>query len=136
MTSEDLKEYRNTANWIKGRLEFYTSQMELAKSIKSAVNDGMPRAKNKPNYVIEDLIDGLNEMLELFNEEQKKLKEIIKQLMQMKDTPKPYRSLLTCLYIDGLSLEETSVEINYSYQKTSSMRKFALREFDKLHKSG
>ena len=134
MTSEDLKEYKNTQKWINEQLEKYGTQKELAESIKSTVYDGMPKAKNKPNYALEELMDSIDEMLEILNNKQKDLNKIIKQLIQMKDTPKPYRSLLTCLYVNGLSLEETSVEINYSYQKTSTMHKIALKEFDKLHK--
>ena len=56
--------------------------------------------------------------------------------MRMKDEPKPYRSLLTYFYIDGLSLEETSIKINYSYQKTSTMKNIALNKFDELNESG
>lgn len=136
MTREDLKEYISTKRWINNQLENYRSQLELLEGIKSKVYDGMPKAQNKPNYVIEDLMDSINEMLQLFDEEQKKLNEIIKQLLQMRDTPKPYRSILTYLYVDGLSLEETSVQIHYSYQKTSTMHNIALKEFDKLHING
>lgn len=136
MTREDLKEYISTKRWINNQLENYRSQLELLEGIKSKVYDGMPKAQNKPNYVIEDLMDSINEMLQLFDEEQKKLNQIIKQLLQMKDTPKPYRSILTYLYVDGLSLEETSVQIHYSYQKTSTMHNIALKEFDKLHING
>lgn len=136
MTREDLKEYISTKRWIKNQLENYRSQLELLEGIKSKVYDGMPKAQNKPNYVIEELMDSINEMLQLFDDEQKKLNQIIKQLLQMKDTPKPYRSILTYLYVDGLSLEETSVQINYSYQKTSTMHNIALKEFDKLHING
>lgn len=135
MTREDLKDYRNTKKWIEDQLKNYKAELELIEGIKATVYDGMPKAQNKPNYAIEDLMDNINEMLQLFNEEQKRLNEILRQLMQMKDTPKPYRSILTCLYVNGLSLEETSVEINYSYQKTSTMHTIALKEFDKLHKN-
>ena len=134
MTREDLKEYKNTKKWVEDQLKNYQSELELIEGIKATVYDGMPKAQNKPNYAIEQLLDSINEMIQLFNEEQKRLNEIMKQLLQMKDNPKPYRSLLTYLYVDGLSLEETSVEINYSYNKTSSMHTIALKEFDKLDK--
>lgn len=134
MTREDLKEYKNTKKWVEDQLKNYQSELELIEGIKATVYDGMPKTQNKPNYAIEQLLDSINEMIQLFNEEQKRLNEIMKQLLQMKDNPKPYRSLLTYLYVDGLSLEETSVEINYSYNKTSSMHTIALKEFDKLDK--
>ena len=56
--------------------------------------------------------------------------------MKMKDEPKPYRSLLTYFYVDGLKLEETAMKINYSYQKTSTMKNIALKKFDELNENG
>ena len=96
----------------------------------------MPKAKNKINDSFEKLLDCYNEILDKLYLQQKEQNKIIEQLMRMKDEPKPYRSLLTYFYIDGLSLEETSIKINYSYQKTSTMKNIALNKFDELNESG
>ena len=96
----------------------------------------MPKAKNKVNDSFENLLDCYNEILDKLYLLQKEQNKIIDQLMKMKDEPKPYRSLLTYFYIDGLSLEETSIKINYSYQKTSTMKNIALNKFDELNEIG
>ncbi len=139
MNREDLIGYRNNKKWFDEEIRRYREQKELAYSISSPIADGMPKATNKYNESFEKLMDCYNEILSKLCTQQKEQNRIIENLMKMKDEPKPYRSLLTYYYIDGLSLEETSVKINYSYQKTSSMRKIALDKFDEIclkYKSG
>jgi hypothetical protein len=139
MNRENLISYRKNQQWINDAIERYKKQKELAYSISSVVLDGMPKAKNKSSDSFEKLLDCYDDILEKLYLKQREQNKIMNKLMEMKDEPKPYRSLLTYFYIDGLSLEETSVKINYSYQKTSSMRKIALDKFDEIclkHKSG
>ncbi len=136
MTQENLVSYRRNQKWINDAILRYKEQKELAYSISSPNLDGMPKAKNKINDSFEKLLDCYNEILDKLYLQQKEQNKIIEQLMRMKDEPKPYRSLLTYFYIDGLSLEETSIKINYSYQKTSTMKNIALNKFDELNESG
>lgn len=139
MNRENLISYRKNQQWINDAIERYKKQKELAYSISSVVLDGMPKAKNKSSDSFEKLLDCYDDILEKLYLKQREQNKIMNKLMEMKDEPKPYRSLLTYFYIDGLSLEETSVKINYSYQKTSSMRKIALDKFDEIclkYKSG
>lgn len=79
-------------------------------------------------------MDCYDEILNKLYLKQIEQNKIMDKLMEVKDEPKPYRSLLTYFYIDGLSLEETSIKIHYSYQKTSTMKKTALNKFDELCK--
>ncbi len=132
MNREDLIGYRNNKKWFDEEIRRYREQKELAYSISSPIADGMPKSTNNYNESFEKLMDCYNEILYKLCNQQKEQNKIIENLMKMKDEPKPYRSLLTYYYIDGLSLEETSVKINYSYQKTSSMRKMALDKFDEI----
>lgn len=136
MTREDLEGYRNNQKWINNTIRRYKEQRELAYSIVSPCIDGMPKAKDKPNDSFEKLMDCYNEILDILYLQQVEQDKIIKQLMKMKDEPKPYRSLLTYFYVDGLKLEETAIKINYSYQKTSTMKNIALKKFDELNESG
>ena len=136
MTQENLVSYRRNQKWINDAILRYKAQKELAYSISSPNLDGMPKAKNKINDSFEKLLDCYNEILDKLYLQQKEQNKLIEQLMRMKDEPKPYRSLLTYFYIDGLSLEETSIKINYSYQKTSTMKNIALNKFDELNESG
>lgn len=134
MTRDDLISYRRNQQWINDAIKRYEEQKELAYSISSPNLDGMPKAKNKPSDSFEKLLDCYDEILDKLYLQQKEQNKIISKLMEMKDEPKPYRTLLTYYYIDGLSLEETSIKINYSYQKTSTMKNIALNKFDELCK--
>ena len=89
----------------------------------------MPKAQNKPNYALEELIDKYNELINIMNEEQNLQNEIIKQLNKLKPI---YKLILYKRYIEGKSLEEVSTEIGYSYNKTCTFNGDALDEFDKI----
>ena len=135
MNREDLISYRKNQQWINDAIERYKKQKELAYSISSVVLDGMPKAKNKSSDLFEKLLDCYDDILEKLYLQQKEQNKIMNKLMEMKDEPKPYRSLLTYFYINGLSLEETSVKIGYSYDRTCTMHKIALNEFDNIQKN-
>ena len=130
MKREDLKNYRYNQNWIKRQLENYEEQKTIVYNITQNL-DGMPKAKNKPNYGLEDLMDQYDKILEILKKDQEKQNEIILQIRKLEE---PYRTILTDKYILGMSLEEISIDINYSYDRTCKMHGIALNEFDKLDK--
>ena len=57
MTREDLKKYKGNKLWIDDQIELYKEMKQRAEDLQAVVLDGMPKAKNKPNYAIENLID-------------------------------------------------------------------------------
>lgn len=128
MTREDLKNYKYRKDWIKSQINKYIEQREQAIGL-SQYFDGMPKAQNKPNYALEELIDKYNELINIMNEEQNLQNEIIKQLNKLKPI---YKLILYKRYIEGKSLEEVSTEIGYSYNKTCTFNGDALDEFDKI----
>ncbi len=130
MKREDLKNYRYNKNWIKRQLENYEEQKAIVYNISQNL-DGMPKAKNKPNYGLENLMDQYNKILEILEKDQEKQNEI---LIQIRELEEPYRTIITDKYILGMSLEEISIDINYSYDRTCKMHGIALNEFDKLDK--
>lgn len=132
MNRDDLKNYRYNKNWIKRQLEKYEEQKSFIYNISQNL-DGMPKAKNKTNYGLENLMDQYDKILKILEEDQNKQNEI---LLQVRKVNEPYRTILTDKYILGMSLEEISIEINYSYDRTCKMHGIALNEFDKLDKSG
>lgn len=132
MTREDLKNYINNKKWIKGQIENYIEQRTIAEGLRAVVIDGMPKAKNKPNYAVENLIDKYNEILEYLTQEQEKLNQIIKQLDKMENST--YKLILFYKYIKGLSLEEVAVEIERDWKYTCNLHGYALNEFDKVCK--
>lgn len=128
MKREDLKNYRYNKNWIKRQLENYEEQKAIVYNISQNL-DGMPKAKNKPNYGLENLMDQYNKILEILEKDQEKQNEI---LIQIRELEEPYRTIITDKYILGMSLEEISVEIGYAYENVCRMHGTALNKFDDL----
>lgn len=128
LTREDLKNYKYNQNWIKRQLEKYEEQKTVVYGITQNL-DGMPKAKNKPNYGLESLMDQYDKILEILEKDQKKQNEIILQIRKLEE---PYKTILTDKYILGMSLEEISVEIGYAYENVCRMHGTALNKFDDL----
>lgn len=131
MNRQDLKDYKFLKARIDEKLNDYEEQ--FARVTKVTANmDGLPKAKNKPNYTVEELIDSSNELIGLLNKDIIKQKEIIKQLDCMNN--EKYYTVLYMRYIENKSLEEVASRIGYSYNETCKFNGEALNEFDKLHK--
>lgn len=130
MNRENLKKYRYSQKWITRQLERYEEQRTMVLNITSSL-DGMPKAKNKTNYSLENLLDSYNELIEILKQDQEKQNKII---LQIREVEEPYRTILTDKYILGMSLEEISVDIAYSYDRTCKMHGVALNKFDELDK--
>ena len=128
MNREDLKNYKYNQIWIKRQLDKYQEQKTMVYSISQNL-DGMPKAKNKPNYGLENLMDQYNKILEILEKDQEKQNEIILQIRRLEE---PYKTILTDKYILGMSLEEISVEIGYAYENVCRMHGTALNKFDDL----
>ncbi len=132
MTREDLKNYRGNKLWIEEQIELYTEMKQRAEGFKAVVLDGMPKAKNKPNYAIENLIDKYNFILDELVKDQEKLIEILLQLKRVDD---PFRKLLFKYYIKGKNFIKVADEMNYSYDRVKHVHKIALKRFDEADMS-
>ena len=127
MTREDLKKYRGNKLWIEDQIELYTEMKQREEGLKAVVLDGMPKAKNKPNYAIENLIDKYDFILNELAKEQEKQIEI---LMQLRKVDNPFRRLLFKYYIQGKTFVKVADEMNYSYERMKHMNGIALLKFD------
>lgn len=130
MNREDLKNYRYNQKWVEEQISKYEEMKERVYNLSQAI-DGMPKAQNKPNYTLEDLMDKFNEILEIIYENQEKQNNIVKQLDKIEPL---YRNILYLRYIKGLDLEEISTEIGYNYYKTCRLNGEALEKFDEVGK--
>ena len=131
MTREDLKNYKENKLWIDEQIELYTEMKQRAEGLKAVVLDGMPKAQNKPNYAIENLIDKYDFILEILEKKKKKLNNII---LQLKEVEEPYRTILTKYYIQGKTLVKVADEMNYNYEYVKRMNGIALNKFDELNR--
>ena len=131
MTREDLKNFKHKHQWIDIMLDLYEERRSKIEQVTKVI-DGMPKAKNKPNYKKEALIDCCDEMLDILYKEQKRLNEVVLVIMEL---PATYQLLLTYMYIKGKTLEETAQRIGYVYDNTSRKHGIALNMFDEKAKS-
>lgn len=129
MTRDDLINYLNNQKWINAQIELYKEQLSMAEGLKSVVIDGMPKAHNKPNYILENLLDRYNEILTYLDKLQEKQNEIVLELGNM--TNSTYRLILFYKYIKGMTLEAISVELDKDYKYICNLHGYALNEFDK-----
>ena len=80
MNREDLKGLKYSQAWVKEQIDKYTEQKEKVYGL-SQYFDGMPKAQNKPNYALENLIDSYNELLNILAKEQRKINKILEMLV-------------------------------------------------------
>ena len=131
MTREDLKKYKGNKLWIDDQIELYKEMKQRAEDLQAVVLDGMPKAQNKTNYAIENLIDKYNFILEILAKDQERLNNII---LQLKEVEEPYRTILTKYYIQGKTLVKVADEMNYNYEYVKRMNGIALNKFDELNR--
>ena len=133
MNREDLKNYKFLKIRIDKKLEDYERDFAIATKMTSVI-DGMPKAQNKPNYVVEDFLDASMEIINLFKEDLQKQAEIEKQLRAMND--ERYHTALYLRYIvyatERNPLEQVASTMNYSYNEMCKINGEALNRFDEL----
>lgn len=135
MNREDLKNYKFLKLRIETKLEDYERDFARATKMTGTL-DGMPKAHNKPNYIVEDFIDTSMEIISLFKEDLKKQYDIEKQLRAMND--EKYHTALYLRYIvyatEKNPLEHVASTMNYSYNEMCKINGEALNKFDELDK--
>lgn len=137
MNREDLKNYKFLKLRIEKEIEEYEVNFERATNM-SNVLDGLPKAHNKPNYVVEEFIDASMEIINLFKEDLQKQADIEKQLKAMND--ERYHTALYLRYIvyatEKNPLEHVATTMNYSYNEMCKINGEALNKFDELDIKG
>ena len=131
MTREDLKNFRYNKLWIEEQIDLYKEMKQRAEGLKAVIIDGMPKAQNKSNYAIENLIDKYDYILNELAKEQEKQIEI---LMQLRKVENPFRRLLFKYYIQGKTFVKVADEMNYSYDRVKHVHKIALKKFDEAER--
>lgn len=133
MNREDLINYKFLKMRVDKKTEDYERDFSRATKITNVI-DGMPKAHNKPNYVVEDFIDASTELIKLFNADLQKQADIEKQLKAMND--EKYYTALYLRYIvyatEKNPLEQTASTMNYSYNEMCKINGEALNKFDEL----
>ena len=132
MTRQDLRQYKFTQEWIKGRLEYLEEYKETIEKITSTLSDmpkGSPIVQDKFAEGVATLIDSINELIDKINKQNEKQKQILEQVDKVEE---PYRCILDKVYIQGKTLVTVASEMNYSYREITRKHGIALNEFDKI----
>lgn len=133
MNREDLKNYKFLKMRIESKTEEYERNFARATKMTSVI-DGMPKAQNKPSYVVEEFLDASMEIINLFKEDLQKQADIEKQLKAMND--ERYHTALYLRYIvyatEKNPLEHVASTMNYSYNEMCKINGEALNRFDEL----
>ena len=130
MNRNDLKNYKHTEEWIKGRIEYieqYKSNINRLNSILSDMPKGSKEVQDSEAEKIAELLDNVEELLEKVKE---KNKQQMKILQQLEKVGQPYRNILDKCYIQNKNLVVVSAEMNYSYERMKHMHRIALIKFD------
>ena len=133
MNRQDLYNYKYLMIRIKNYKDQYKEKFSEVTNITARL-DGMPKAKNKPSYTLEEFIDSSNELIKLYNEDLEKETELFNQLKKMDN--ELYRTILYLRYIvyplEKNALELTAAELHRNYNEVCTFNGEALNEFDKL----
>lgn len=132
MNRNDLKNYKHTEEWIKGRIEYieqYKSNINRLNSILSDMPKGSKEVQDSEAEKIAELLDSVDELLEKVKE---KNKQQMKILQQLEKVGQPYRNILDKCYIQNKNLVVVSAEMNYSYERMKHMHRIALIKFDEV----
>lgn len=132
MTREDLKNYRNSEDWIKGRIEYIKEYQESITSIQNILSD-MPKSKSPYQDKIAEklatLYEYVDEVLDkvlIQKDQQVKLLNLIGKIEY------PYKLILEKEFIQGKTLVTVASEMGYSYERMKHMNGIALLKFDEL----
>lgn len=132
MNRDDLKNYRHTQEWIKGRIDYieqYKTNINRLNSILSDMPKGSKEVQDSEAEKLAILIDSINDLLDKVNQVNKKQNLILEQLDKVKQ---PYRNILDKYYIQGKSLVVIAAEMGYNYEYIKRLHGIALNIFDNI----
>ena len=134
MNRKDLKDYRYNQIWIEGRLEYiesYKASITKTTTILSDMPKGSKEVQDTMAEKLSKLMDNIDSLLNRINEENKKQRQILKQLERVEQ---PYKLILEKVYIQGKTLVTVASEMGYDYKYMCKMHGIALEKFDNTTK--
>ena len=132
MDRKDLKNYRYTQEWIKGRMEYIEEQKTQVNKLTATLSDMPMGSKAVPDSMAEKLVklmDCFNEILDKILIEQEKQKKILEHLESIEPS---YGLILFEIYIKGKTLVKVADERGYSYRDICRKHGIALNKFEQI----
>ena len=130
MNREDLKNYKYTQEWIKGRIEYIEGYKSTINKITSTLSDmpkGSRQVQDSEAEKISKLMDMVDELMKKVLKENEKQMKILEKLDKVEQ---PYKTILDKVYIQGKTLVTVASEMNYSYNRMKHLHGAALNKFD------
>lgn len=131
MNSSDLKRYLGLKTIYEHKKGNFEEKRGRAEDIKAVQLDGLPHAKHKENYTLEEFIDyckseDIKELVKL----DKILRDTEQQIQELEQSK--YINILQKHYIEGKSLKKIALEMNREYSRLRKDNGKALKEYDKI----
>lgn len=130
MNREDLKNYKYTQEWIRGRIEYIEQYKSTINKLTSTLSDmpkGSRQVQDNEAEKLSKLLDCVNELMNKIDETNKVQMEILKCLDNVEQ---PYKNILDKYYIQGKTLVKVADEMHYDYEYVKHMNGVALNKFD------
>lgn len=135
MTEKDAKKELYSYLHSKKLEERKLNQIEETKTKltkTTTVLSDMPKGtpdNDKMTKNIDRLLELISEHIEIMQEEEENLIRITNKIKMVEQ---PYKNILELRFVEGMKVEEVSVEIDKAYRYTKTLIKKAIKEYAKL----
>lgn len=110
------------------QIEEIKTRLTKTTTILSDMPKGSPD-NDKMSKNIARLLDLIGEHIEIMEEEEENLVRITKKIKQVEQ---PYRNILELRFVDGLKIEEVSVELDKEYRYTKKLIRKAIQKYAEI----
>ena len=110
------------------QIEEIKTRLTKTTTILSDMPKGTPD-NDKMSKNISRLLDLISEHIEIMREEEENLIRITKKIREVEQ---PFRNILELRFVEGLKVEEVSVEIDKAYRYTKSLIKNAIKKYAEI----
>ena len=110
------------------QIEETKTKLTKTTTVLSDIPKGTPD-NDKMTKNIDRLLELISEHIEIMQEEEENLIRITNKI---KTVEQPYKNILELRFVEGMKVEEVSVEIDKAYRYTKTLIKKAIKEYAKL----
>jgi DNA-directed RNA polymerase specialized sigma24 family protein len=110
------------------QIEETKTKLTKTTTVLSDMPKGTPD-NDKMTKNIDRLLELISEHIEIMQEEEENLIRITNKI---KTVEQPYKNILELRFVEGMKVEEVSVEIDKAYRYTKTLIKKAIKEYAKL----
>lgn len=110
------------------QIEEIKTKLTKTTTVLSDMPKGTPE-HDKMGKNIARLLDLIKEHIEIMKEEEENLVRITKKIKQVEQ---PYRNILELRFVEGLKIEEVSVELDKEYRYTKKLIRKAIQKYAEI----